>query len=140
VADQLPESPDQFDRELDFGWINKFMIGLTVLVVVSFVGLWLLSEPLKNYLASGDAEDSPLLAPGQTVLPPQPHLQVESYADWAEMETAQDLELDSYGWVEEGAGRVRIPVQEAMDQIAEHGLPSFESTGDGSLLTPEATN
>ena len=140
MADQLPRSPDQFDRELNFRWINRFMIGLTILTVVVFVGLWQLAGPLKNYLASGDAEDSPLLAPGQTALPPEPHLQVESYADWAEMETAQDMELDGYGWVDEREGRVRIPVQEAMDRIATHGLPSFEATGDGSLLTPEATN
>jgi len=140
MADQLPRSPDQFDRELNFGWINKFMIGLVVLTLVAFLGIWQLTGPLKSYLASGDAEDSPLLEPGQTALPPEPHLQIESYADWAEMQTAQDLELASYGWVEEREGRVRIPVQEAMDQIATHGLPSFEATGDGSLLTPEATN
>ena len=52
----------------------------------------------------------------------------------------KEAELAREGWVEEREGRVRIPVQEAMDQIATHGLPSFEATGDGSLLTPEATN
>jgi hypothetical protein len=140
MADQLPKAPDQFDRELDFGWMTRAMLVIVVVMIVAFFGIWQLSGLLKSHLAAGDEETSPLLAPGQTTQPPEPHLQVESYADWAEMKSAQDRELRSYSWVDKKEGRVRIPVQAAMEQIALHGLPSFEATGDGTLLTPEASN
>jgi hypothetical protein len=58
---------------------------------------------------------------------------VESYTDWAEMKSAQDHELSTYGWEDRETGRVRIPVEEAMAEIATHGLPEFMPTGDGTL-------
>ena len=140
MADQLPKAPDQFDRELDFSWMGKAMLSIVLITIVAFLGIWPFSGALRNYLARGDKQSSPLLAPGQTTLPPEPHLQIESYTDWSEMKAAQDHELNSYGWVAESQGRVRVPVQDAMDQIAAHGLPNFEATGDGTLITPEATN
>ena len=140
MADQLPKAPDQFDRELDFGWMGKAMLGIVAITIAAFVGIWLFSGVLEDYLARGDEQSSPLFAPGQTTVPPKPHLQIESYTDWTEMKSAQDHELNSYGWVDRGEGRVRVPVQDAMDQIAAHGLPNFEATGDGTLITPEATN
>jgi hypothetical protein len=34
--------------------------------------------------------------------------------------------LSSYGWVEPNAGVVRIPVERAMELLAERGLPTRE--------------
>jgi hypothetical protein len=137
MADQqLPKAPNQFDRELDFPWIIKFLSVIGVVTIVMFVGMWLLTGYLDNRLAEVEAtrDTSPLLAPGQTTVPPKPHLQSEPYGDWARMKAAQDRELSTYGWVDRESGRVRVPVDEAMAEIAEHGLPSFEATGDGTLV------
>lgn len=133
MAEQLPKSPDQFDRELDFGWIWKFLGVIGGTTVVMFVAMWFLSDVLDQRLADSQPEGSPLLEVGQTTIPPEPHLQAESYADWAEMQTAQDHENATFGWVDRDAGRVRVPVAEAMDRIATEGLPTFEATGDGTL-------
>jgi len=133
MAEQLPKSPDEFDRELDFGWITKFMLVIGGTAVAMFVAMWFLSGFLDQRLADAQPEGSPLLETGQTTVPPQPHLQIESYADWAEMKAAQDHELATYGWVDREENRVRIPVLDAMDQIAHDGLPVFEATGDGTL-------
>ena len=38
-------------------------------------------------------------------------------------QTEQEL-LQSYGWVDRAAGIARIPLQRAMELVAEHGLPS----------------
>lgn len=135
MAEQLPQRPDEFDRELDFGFIIKFMSVIAAVTVVVFLGMWLLSGFLENRLTRIEAtvDTSPLLEPGKTTTPPEPHLQTQPYADWAEMEASQNHVLATYGWEDESAGRVRIPVSEAMDEIARHGLPTFEATGDGTL-------
>lgn len=136
MADQLPRTPDQFDRELDFSWILKFMSVIAVVTIVMFFGMWALSGFLDDRLAEVEAsrDTSPLLQPGETTVPPRPHLQTGSYTDWAAMKAAQDHELATYGWVDRGEGRVRVPVETAMDAIAHDGLPTFEATGDGTLV------
>ena len=136
MAEQLPKAPDQFDRELDFGFIIKFMAVIGAVTIAMFVAMWLLSGFLDERLAAveADRDSSPLLTPGETTVPPRPHLQTESYTDWARMKEEQDRENATYGWVDESDGRVRIPVQEAMDAIARDGLPTFEATGDGTLV------
>lgn len=137
MAEQLPKAPDQFDRELDFGFITKFMGVIAAVTVAMFFGMWLLSGYLDDQIGKTEAgrEDiSPLLAPGQTTVPPEPHLQSEPYADWAHMKAEQDHILATFGWVERGDGRVHIPVTDAMADIAAHGLPTFEATGDGTLV------
>ena len=134
MAEQLPKAPDQFDRELDFSWIFKFMGVIAVTAIVMFVAMWYMSGFLDQRLADAQPDGSPLLERGQTTVPPEPHLQTESYADWAEMKTAQDHELSTYGWVDRDAGRVRVPVEDAMHRIASEGLPRFEPTGDGTLI------
>jgi hypothetical protein len=133
MADQLPKAPDQFDRELDFPWIWKFLGVIAAVTVAMFVAMWFLSDFLDGRPAVTLSEGSPLLQAGQTTVPPEPHLQVESYTDWAEMQQAQDHENATYGWVDREASRVRVPVAEAMDEIARRGLPVFEPTGDGTL-------
>ena len=138
MADQLPKAPDQFDRELDFPWIWKFLGAIAALTVVMFVAMWFLSDFLDERPTVARTDSSPLLEAGQTTLPPEPHLQVESYTDWAEMQAAQDHENATYGWVDRDANRVRVPVAEAMDEIARRGLPVFEPTGDGTLPEGEA--
>ena len=133
MADQLPKAPDQFDRELDFPWIWKFLGVIAFVTVAMFVAMWFLSVALDERVGRSQPEASPLLQAGQTTVPPEPHLQVESYTDWAEMQAAQDRQNATYGWVDRDANRVRVPVAEAMDEIARRGLPVFEPTGDGTL-------
>ncbi|RKZ11913.1 hypothetical protein DRQ53_07095 [bacterium] len=135
MAEQLPKAADQFDRELDFSWITKFMVALVLVTVGAFGTMWLMSTFIDDRMAASQPEGSPLLEPGQTTTPPLPHLQVSSYTDWTEMKAAHDHELATYGWIDQSAGRVRIPITNAMDDIAAHGLPVFEATGDGTLET-----
>jgi hypothetical protein len=133
MADQLPKAPDQFDRELDFSWIWKFLGAIGLTAVVMFVAMWFMSDFFDKRLADAQPEGSPLLEVGQTTVPPLPHLQVESYTDWAEMRAVQDHENATYGWEDRETGRVRVPVDQAMAEIATHGLPEFAPTGDGTL-------
>ena len=77
MAEQLPKTPDQFDRELDFSWIFKFMGVIAVTAIVMFVAMWYLSGYFDQRLADAQPDGSPLLERGQTTVPPKPHLQTE---------------------------------------------------------------
>jgi hypothetical protein len=55
---------------------------------------------------------------------PTPRLQTDDgNEDVAELHQREDLLLDHYSWVDQSKGKVRIPIERAMELIAQHGLP-----------------
>lgn len=65
-------------------------------------------------------------------LPPQPRLQPSDILDMEQMRAAENQILNSYGWVDQGSGTVRIPIDRAMDILAQRGLPARQSNGPES--------
>jgi hypothetical protein len=59
----------------------------------------------------------------ERILPPKPRLQVNQQLDLQQVREQEQRILNSYGWVSKEAGAVRIPINRAMDLIAERGLP-----------------
>lgn len=55
---------------------------------------------------------------------PTPRLQVDNGdQDITDMHAREDLLLDHYSWIDQKAGKVRIPISRAMELIAKNGLP-----------------
>jgi hypothetical protein len=54
---------------------------------------------------------------------PEPRLQVAPEVDLAALRARDDAALNTYGWVDRKAGVVRIPIERAMDLVAQRGLP-----------------
>jgi hypothetical protein len=52
-------------------------------------------------------------------VPPPPRLQVYPREDLHEYLRAQQERLESYGWVSRPEGRVRIPIERAMEMVVE---------------------
>jgi hypothetical protein len=56
--------------------------------------------------------------------PSGPLLQADPVADLLAFRAEEEKALSSYAWVDEGQGKVRIPVEEAMRILAERGMPA----------------
>ena len=41
----------------------------------------------------------------------------------ADLHAREDLLLNNYSWVDQAQGKVRIPIERAMELIAQRGLP-----------------
>jgi hypothetical protein len=55
---------------------------------------------------------------------PTPRLQTDDgNQDLADLHEREDLLLDNYSWVDRSQGKVRIPIERAMELIAQRGLP-----------------
>jgi hypothetical protein len=55
---------------------------------------------------------------------PTPRLQTDDgNQDVADLHAREDLLLDNYSWVDQSKGKVRIPIEQAMELIAQRGLP-----------------
>ena len=55
---------------------------------------------------------------------PTPRLQTDDgNQDVADLHEREDLLLDNYSWADQSKGKVRIPIERAMELIAQRGLP-----------------
>ena len=58
----------------------------------------------------------------QSEVPPLPRLQVYPVRHWQDFQTAERERLESYGWMDRSTGAVHIPIDHAIDLIAERGV------------------
>ncbi|HMP75976.1 MAG TPA: hypothetical protein PKE12_06750 [Kiritimatiellia bacterium] len=122
-----PSGPDFSDRDIPVGKIMLFGFYIAIFTLVSFVGMRLLFKALNREAERADQAVSAFVREAR-VLPPEPRLQVDEPATWA-VERARQRELVShYAWVDQNSGRVRIPVERAMELLAERGLPARKET------------
>jgi len=111
---------EQSDADLKFIFYVVVMLG--VLTVVGLSVSWAVVEVKDIQRAKHPPEISPLVGtlPSE---PPEPRLQKNPAADLRTYREAAEKPLHSYEWIDEKGGIVRIPIERAMDLIAERGLP-----------------
>jgi hypothetical protein len=67
---------------------------------------------------------------------PTPRLQTDDGAqDVTDLHAREDLLLNYYSWVDASKGKVRIPIERAMDLIAQRGLPVAPAVEQAPLMT-----
>ena len=69
-------------------------------------------------------------------VPPAPRLQTLPTQDLDAARAEEDRTLTSYGWVDEHAGTVRIPIAEAMRLLAERGEAPLPKTAPDASPSP----
>jgi len=97
-------------------------IALVSIIVVAFVAVTLLFDSYDERHTSDAKPASPFTA--ERPLPPGPRLQVNPEHDLEKFLAQQASLVNSYGWVMEEVGVVRIPVDEAMKIMLERGFPA----------------
>ncbi len=99
-----------------------FAVGLTILVV----GAMIASRLLFNFYAAHQGLGPPASPfENERALPSAgvPRLQVKPASEFGSYAGDQQEMLKSYGWVDQKAGIVHIPIDRAMDLLLERGLP-----------------
>jgi hypothetical protein len=80
------------------------------------------SGKLKNMQSDPAGEQIELHQLTQTF--PTPRLQMDDgNEDVADLHRREDLLLEHYSWVDQSQGKIRIPIERAMELIAQRGLP-----------------
>jgi hypothetical protein len=127
------------------GGVTSFLVALFVSVVVFFGvcyvfgiainrGLDRQDGPVNKWAAQNqiaprkEIESSPVLQQEQLVKLmqqfPTPRLETDDgNQDLTDLHGREDLLLDHYTWIDRGKGTVRIPIERAMEIIAQKGLP-----------------
>jgi hypothetical protein len=92
--------------------------GLVATAAVIQVALYLHMEGLWRLRQAQVPPPSPV-ASALPAAPPEPRLQTAPALDLRALRAAEDARLGSYGWVDRAAGIVHIPIERAMELIAE---------------------
>ncbi len=104
----------------------------SLLVAAVLVGTAIALLPLFSFYERRQARQD---QPGAPLAPaergrqfPTPRLQERPFADINQLRAHEKQVLESYGWVDQGAGVARIPIEEAMKLTAQRGLPVREDS------------
>ncbi len=104
-------------------------IAMTISVAIVYGTFWLFEG--REQVAARGAQQFPLAA-GQVREPQGPRLQTQPFKDIYLLRQGEREKLTTYGWVDQGHGVVRIPIDEALRLLSERGVvPSATSTPEG---------
>ena len=138
------------------GSISVFLVALFVSVGVFFVFCFVMGKVINSQMDQADGPVSKWNAPNQIAprkeIQSNPALQQQQLAkltqqfptprletddgnqDLAELHDREDLLLNYYSWVDQPGGTVRIPIERAMEIIAQQGLPVASQDQQQALM------
>jgi hypothetical protein len=99
-------------------------VGILAVVAVFFALMWMLEGVLLQSEKDAQAPRHPLASTLSRTEPPLPRLQPDPRADLLAFRAKEDAVLHTYGWVDKSRGIVRVPIERAMEILAQRGLPS----------------
>ena len=101
-------------------WGQGAALGLLLVLAVALTCLAL--RGLLHVL-EGPSGIRPASSPAQP-LPPEPRLEPNPQQALEELRRREDSILHHYKWVDRPSGLVQIPIERAMELLAERGLPA----------------
>jgi hypothetical protein len=126
MAENEPERPGPKFEERDVNvWaVGKFGIALALICVLSLALLLGLFRFFENETGGAKPYAGKGIGVDASKLPPEPRLEETPILDLQAMRAAEDQVLNSYAWVDKPNGVVRIPIERAIDLLAQRGLPA----------------
>ena len=110
----------------------SFLAGLVLVGLVVYLIVFGMYRFLDSYATAHQPSMSPMVTPEadtRAVTPenaetfPQPRLEENERTQFRSFIEDQDRKLATYDWVDKDRGTVRIPIDRAMELIAQRGLP-----------------
>jgi hypothetical protein len=129
-------------RDVNVFQVSAFGIGLLLSCIVVVFAMWAMFDFFYSREDAKNADNpAALMMKDQNKLPPEPRLQAQPKVELKDLRADEEAILSSYGWVDPNKGIVRIPIAQAIDIVAQKGLPSKPSpTGldnEGFRMIPE---
>jgi hypothetical protein len=104
------------------------VVSLSVLLVGTFLVALLVVGIFQFFSHTYQTQES--AKQNQQQIPPEPRVEVEPYKQLLDVHAREEHVLSSYAWVDKGQGIVRIPINQAIDELAKKGLPTHDYLQD----------
>jgi hypothetical protein len=134
IADAGFEHEDLSPRSV-YAFLLALAVGVALVAVLLF-GLYHAMDayerkhqPPQSPLVPQTQADTRQVSPSDINAFPQPRLEKNERLEISEFRLHEEQALNSYGWVDQKTGVVRIPIARAMELIAQRGLPTTPKAG-----------
>jgi len=121
-------NPDYQDRDILLKPILWFIGGLTIVTFLTFIVTALMFRAMDRRAERADMLSSPLAT--ERILPTERILQVDEVKDLKAHLAEMNELLNNYVLIDPVAGRARIPIERAMELVAERGYDLPVTTTD----------
>lgn len=102
----------------------KLILLSTLGMVISVLVVCFITVGIFDYLNSHQAATPPATALARPKeFPPAPRVQEHPWEEYKVLHANEARILNSYGWMDQATGTVRIPIDRAIELTAERGLP-----------------
>ena len=108
--------------------VQFIVISLAVLLIGTFLVAMLVVGIFQFFSHTYQPVES--AKQNQPQIPPEPRLEVEPWQQLQSVHAREDHILSSYAWVDQKDGIVRIPIDQAIDELAKKGLPTHDYLQD----------
>lgn len=115
----MPSEPRNPGVAIERSDVSAPLIAILAAGITLFVGLSALAILWLFPLALREPSDAPRSASAE------PRLQVNPAGDLAAQRAAERGALDGYGWIDRQRGVVRIPIDQAMRDVAAAGIADW---------------
>lgn len=105
-------------------WISAVVLAV-VCVLSGIIVLWLF-RVIDRRLVEAEPVLAPLAVPAGESPVPEPRLLTNEPANLADFRAREAEKVETYGWIDQPGGIVRIPVDRAKALVLERGLPARE--------------
>lgn len=116
-----------------------FTVGLTILSIICFLSMAIMFKIMENYENTTDVPSGYVRDARWTV--PDIQLEVHPSRLIEELHRLEKEQLTTYAWIDSAAGKVRIPVDRAIQLMAAKGFPyrdDLDALQEGSAALTES--
>ena len=113
------------EREVSVRFI---VISLGVLLVGTFLVCLLVVGIFQFFHMTYKPDEAARISP--QVLPPEPRVEEHPWEQLVTVRAHEDHVLNSYAWVDQKEGTVRVPIDRAIELLAQRGVPSHDYLQD----------
>lgn len=124
----MPDTPERQNgdrgyetRDVKGSLVFWSLASLAAVTVLSALGMAWMFSYLEGRPSPAERRRSPVAQ--ERLLPPEPRLQALPPLDLEKFRAQEDARLNTYGWIDRDAGIAHIPVDRALELVAERGLP-----------------
>jgi hypothetical protein len=140
MSEERQHGREGFERQdLTAQGVFAFLISLAVGGVLVYFVVWgfydfmdarqRLHQPQQSPLVKQSEADPRIVSPDEITKFSQPRLEQNERVEINNFRLKEEQTLNSYSWVDEKSGTVRIPIERAMQLVSQRGLPTIPKAG-----------